>query len=63
MEITRKQYDEWYDSLIGKLCPTHGTVIKAGKWGHWCGKKDVYGRWCEGTTKYPRPEGESLIIK
>ena len=44
MEITRKQYDEWYDSLIGKLCPTHGTVIKAGKYGNWCGEKDLYGK-------------------
>lgn len=58
--ITEQEYNDWHKSQVGQLCTKHGTVIKTGKYGKWCGSKDELGRWCTGND-YPHDGG--LTIK
>jgi hypothetical protein len=51
--MTVNEWNEMLDSQIGKTCIKHGTIIKQGKYGNWCGQKDDLGRWCAG---YPDNE-------
>lgn len=60
MTITEQEYNDWLDSQVGKPCEKHGTLIKKGKYGNWCGRKDEAGRWCEGNSF---PHDGSLTIK
>ena len=60
--ITEKEYNKFWDDQIGKPCEIHGTIIKKGKYGNWCGQRTKYGTWCVGNL-YPRPENTNLIIK
>lgn len=62
MEISRQQFDEWVEAQVGQPCKEHGSIIKKGKWGNWCGQRTELGTYCTG-NKYPNPNNEALTIK
>jgi hypothetical protein len=58
--ITQQEYDDWLKSQVGKPCNKHGSPIKRGNYGNWCGNKDELGRWCAGNDY---PHDGALTIK
>jgi len=62
MIISEKEHNQFLKDQIGKPCKLHGTTIKKGKYGNWCGQKDEFGYWCMGNS-YPVPENETLTIR
>lgn len=61
MTITEEEYYDWFANQVGKPCEKHGSIIKDGKYGYWCGNKDELGHWCTGND-YPS-DGNLTIIR
>ncbi len=48
--MTNQEWEEFERWLTGRPCLIHGSKLKNGRYGLWCGYRDELGNWCNGRS-------------
>jgi len=63
-EFTRPDANIHKTGEKGDICILHNKTIKSGKYGNYCGTKELTGRWCQGwVNRSPDEIGQTIVQK